>query len=136
MLHFTFGDEPYQEGESVDIQCSVSTGDIPINITWWFEGKLLTSTDDVTIANIGRRASALSIDQVSWKHVGKYTCIGKNRAGLASHSSVLLVNGLSVLKYFPVNIGIFFQYFSVTAPKKFPQLKYLNIFKIYLLYLF
>ncbi|XP_014244427.1 Down syndrome cell adhesion molecule-like protein Dscam2 isoform X3 [Cimex lectularius] len=91
ILPFNFGDEPFAEGEGVSMQCMVSTGDLPINITWWFNDEPI-KFDDISIAPLGRRGSALSIDQVSWKHVGNYTCIGSNKAGNSTHTSELLVN--------------------------------------------
>ncbi|XP_024082580.1 Down syndrome cell adhesion molecule-like protein Dscam2 isoform X25 [Cimex lectularius] len=91
ILPFHFGDEPFAEGESVSMQCSVSTGDLPINITWQFNNKSL-NFDDVSVSPFGKKASAISIDQVTWKHVGNYTCLGSNRAGQSSHTAELLVN--------------------------------------------
>ncbi|XP_024082581.1 Down syndrome cell adhesion molecule-like protein Dscam2 isoform X26 [Cimex lectularius] len=91
ILAFDFGDEPFAEGDGVSIQCMVSTGDLPINITWWFNDMPL-NYDDVSIGPMGRRGSSLSIDQVSWKHVGNYTCIASNKAGLSTHSAELFVN--------------------------------------------
>lgn len=95
MHPFTFGDEPYEKGQSVSTQCSVTSGDLPINITWLFNNEPLKNSD-VTVSAIGRRASAISIDQVSWEHVGNYTCIGENRAGKSSFTAQLFVNGTTL----------------------------------------
>lgn len=106
MLPFTFGDEPYEKGQSVSSQCSVSSGDLPIRITWLFNNEPL-KYPDVAVSSIGRRASAISIDQVSWEHVGNYTCIGENRAGGASYTAELFVNGIG---YELINFCLLFFY--------------------------
>lgn len=41
----------------------------------------------------GKRGSILSIDSVSHAHAGKYTCVAKNKAGEATYSADLNVNG-------------------------------------------
>ncbi|XP_024082571.1 Down syndrome cell adhesion molecule-like protein Dscam2 isoform X10 [Cimex lectularius] len=91
ILPFQFGEEPFAEGEGVSVQCTISTGDLPINITWHFNKEPLTF-DDVYISPLGRRSSAINIEQVSWKHAGNYTCSAMNNAGYTIFSSELLVN--------------------------------------------
>ena len=113
MLPFTFGDEPYEKGQSVSTQCSVSSGDLPINISWQFNNRPLTNKD-VNISPIGKRASAISIDQVSWEHVGNYTCVGENRAGRASFSAELFVNGLfSKTSFLQLLFRMYFLFLSI-----------------------
>ncbi|XP_039283578.1 Down syndrome cell adhesion molecule-like protein Dscam2 isoform X43 [Nilaparvata lugens] len=92
MKPFTFGDEPLKQGQSASVQCAISDGDLPINITWWLNGVQLMSGDDVQIAKFGKRASSLNIDVVEHHHVGNYTCTGQNAAGISSYSAALTVN--------------------------------------------
>lgn len=93
MKPFSFGDDPLEAGQSASVQCAISDGDLPINITWSFNGELLESTDDISIAMIGRKSSGINIDIVSHKHAGNYTCTGVNAAGNSSFTAVLNVNG-------------------------------------------
>lgn len=93
---FTFGSDPYQAEEFVSVTCSVSHGDLPINITWLFNGQPFESSEDIIIAKSGRRMSILSIESVSGNHMGNYSCIGTNLAGFDIHSSFLIVNGLNI----------------------------------------
>lgn len=95
MKPFSFGDDPLEEGQSASVQCSISEGDLPLNISWTFNSEPLESKDDVTISAIGRRASSLNIEDVSHKHAGNYTCIGNNLGGVSSFTAVLNVNGLN-----------------------------------------
>lgn len=111
MLPFTFGEEPYEKGQSVSSQCSVSSGDLPIKISWLFNNDPLNHPD-ITVSAIGRRASAISIDQVSWEHVGNYTCLGENRAGKASFTAHLFVNGIIYFHYFRVCTNFHYSWFG------------------------
>lgn len=80
--------------ESVSIACSISLGDLPINITWFLNGKNVREMDDIITSGFGKRGSSLGIDSVSAKHAGKYTCLAQNQAGNASYTAELIVNGL------------------------------------------
>ncbi|KAG8244654.1 hypothetical protein J6590_017599 [Homalodisca vitripennis] len=95
MMTFTFGEDPFEAGQSTSVQCMVSSGDLPLNIEWTFNGKTVTpSQRDLSTVKIGQRGMVLNIDAVSARHAGNYTCIGRNSAGSASYTAQLLVNGL------------------------------------------
>lgn len=96
-MPFSFGSEPYQAGQFISAQCTVTTGDVPLMITWTFNGVPLVSSNSVSIAKSGQRLSTLAIESVSENHAGNYTCIGKNNAGIDSHTAELRVNGSLVL---------------------------------------
>ena len=90
MMPFTFGDDPLESSQSTTVQCSITTGDFPLNIEWLFNGKPISDLEDIIVSKISKRAGALSIESVSAKHVGNYTCIGRNAAGNASYTACLL----------------------------------------------
>lgn len=52
--------------------------------------------EGVTILR-GKKLSALSLESVSFESAGEYTCVAKNRAGVARFSAHLNVNGLSLV---------------------------------------
>lgn len=93
-MPFSFGDEPSNYGDSASIQCSVTSGDFPIDIIWLLSGRPI---DDglVSIGKMGKRLSILNIDAVTARHAGNYTCLASNLAGAVDHSDVLIVNGLN-----------------------------------------
>lgn len=93
MIPFTFGDDPLEAGEPISIQCMIPAGDLPLNISWTFNGESVAKHNDIRTTANGKRASAISIDVVSEKNIGNYTCWGENRAGKTSHTASLLVNG-------------------------------------------
>lgn len=93
MVPFTFGNKPLQEGTPATLQCTVSEGDLPLHITWLFNGEEIEDSESVSISKLGRRASALIIDSVTSANVGNYTCSVKNPVGSETYTSSLLVNG-------------------------------------------
>lgn len=49
----------------------------------------------VTVGQMNRRISSLSIDSVDAEHSGEFTCIARNSAGEARYSCVLNINGIT-----------------------------------------
>ncbi|XP_039751106.1 Down syndrome cell adhesion molecule-like protein Dscam2 isoform X5 [Pararge aegeria] len=89
---FTFGDEPANAGDTVGLQCMVTKGDVPLNITWYLNGKDVNKIQGITVTKIGHKSSSVSIDSVSFIHTGSYTCYVRNQAGDANYSTELVVN--------------------------------------------
>lgn len=87
-------DGPANAGDSVQIACYVSKGDIPLRIEWHFQGDGMSShAMGVRTAMFGEKANILAIDSVGPGNRGEYTCTASNLAGVANHSTILLVNG-------------------------------------------
>ncbi|XP_077274879.1 Down syndrome cell adhesion molecule 1 isoform X11 [Temnothorax americanus] len=100
---FTFGDEAANAGEMATVQCAVIKGDLPIDIIWSFNGRMIDIANgafdehnydnpDIVISRSSKRASQLTIESVAARHAGEYSCTASNTAGTATHSSVLSVN--------------------------------------------
>lgn len=96
MASFSFGDKPLQEGDSVSVQCSVTSGDLPISIFWFYNSLPIENSEFITISRLGKRVNALTIDSVSHSFVGNYTCLGRNLAGEVMETAALVVNGWSI----------------------------------------
>jgi len=92
-MPFVFGDEAANAGDMVVVQCAVLKGDLPMQVSWAFNGKSLTSGGGVDISHSNKRISSLTIDAVNAHHVGEYTCLAKNKAAKVNHTAVLNVNG-------------------------------------------
>lgn len=85
------------------IACVVSSGDMPIRITWHKDGQLIVpgSASGVGIET-KEFMSSLQISKVTLKHNGNYTCIASNAAATVSWERQLIVTGewpLSKIKY-------------------------------------
>lgn len=75
-------------------QCAVS-GDLPINISWWFNGQPISLVNEISTSVVNRRISVLEIESIKAFHVGNYTCLGMNQVGNVTHTAQLLVNGVN-----------------------------------------
>lgn len=82
------------------VQCAVTTGDLPLNITWKYPGDHeVTSVQDsrrpkVTVTTMGARAAMLSIDILMAEHAGNYSCVASNAAAATSYTAELHINGV------------------------------------------
>lgn len=90
----SFGEEPVNAGDLVSVQCVVTKGDFPLEITWIFDSRPIQSYHgDVIVSDTGKRVKQLIIDSVAARHAGEYTCVASNVAGSTSYSAMLDVNG-------------------------------------------
>ena len=97
IVPISFGKEIFDEGDYAQVSCVVSSGDLPLQITWSLQGHRVQggSKTGISTAPMGPRASFLSIQSVSNQHSGVYTCTARNSAGFSSYSTNLIVNGKS-----------------------------------------
>lgn len=86
-------DQALFSGESVQMMCHSSKGDTPLEVYWEFNGKRL-SKELGTFSKVGDRSSVLVLPSVTGAHTGNYTCIAKNRAGVASYTTILKIIGI------------------------------------------
>lgn len=95
IVPFYFGEVPSNPGDTAVVNCVVTKGDVPLNISWTFSSETVDSSQqrDIITAPIGPRASILTINSVSANHQGNYTCIVQNAAGRAEYVATLVVNG-------------------------------------------
>lgn len=84
-------------GETVSVQCTISGGDLPVQVSWTFNGAPLEPYLEIITKKLGKRINNLMIDSVSAKHAGNYTCIVENAAGVAHQSSELVVIGNNLI---------------------------------------
>ncbi|XP_043064024.1 Down syndrome cell adhesion molecule-like protein Dscam2 isoform X28 [Drosophila ficusphila] len=89
---FNFGEESMSYGEFVNVQCTISGGDLPVNITWTLNNQPFEDYLEILTTKRGKRINELTIEAVSAKHAGNYSCIAENRAGIVNHTAELKVN--------------------------------------------
>jgi Immunoglobulin domain len=91
---FNVDDEPLHLDDFFQIVCSVIHGDSPFTFEWLFQNETIENSVDTKIVN-SKRTSILSIESVSYKHTGSYTCKVRNKAGASYLTAALVVEGLS-----------------------------------------
>lgn len=91
---FDFGDHAVNFEESVSVNCLIYLGDLPMDITWLFNGNPINAYTGVSIVKGGKKASILTIDSVHGGHAGNYTCKARNDADAAEYTAELIVNGI------------------------------------------
>nr|XP_040576477.1 Down syndrome cell adhesion molecule-like protein Dscam2 isoform X20 [Lepeophtheirus salmonis] len=89
---FSFANEVMNEGDFAQISCVITSGDLPLLITWSFHGNTIGTNTGIATTNLGPRMSVLAINSVNYSHQGKYTCQAKNKAGIRTHTAELKVN--------------------------------------------
>ncbi|XP_060529783.1 cell adhesion molecule Dscam2 isoform X37 [Cylas formicarius] len=93
ILHFEFGEESVNSGDSASLTCSISKGDLPMTIMWRHNNiSLMSDLYGVMVSRVAKKLSTLSIDSVQAEHTGTYTCVAENAAGRAMYSADLHVN--------------------------------------------
>lgn len=94
---FDFGDEPVDTLSMATVNCAVVKGDTPMSIGWLFNGAVVQGGyDGITMTKNGQRISMLAIEVVGPQHAGNYSCIARNRAGEAQHTTELKVIGIDI----------------------------------------
>lgn len=81
------------EGQYVQVSCTISEGDLPLDIKWKLNEEDISRFPEITVSNLGKRSSVLIIENVSHLLAGNYTCVARNDAGTSRYSTELLVNG-------------------------------------------
>ncbi|KAK7068699.1 hypothetical protein SK128_024055 [Halocaridina rubra] len=92
-----FGELTFFEGDLAHATCVLRKGDLPIKLTWMFDGKELFDSDDIQILNVGRKTSILTLDPVQAYHQGTYSCSARNDAGTDLVETQLVINGTEVI---------------------------------------
>lgn len=93
IVPFAFDKGPAKSGQDITITCTVSDGDLPLDIKWLLNDKPVDSYPSINSAKFGKRNMVLSIESVTADHTGNYTCQASNKAGSVSFSTDLQVYG-------------------------------------------
>lgn len=89
----------------------MTSGDLPIELKWLLNERPVSEMFGVSTAKLGKRTYALTIDSVSGKHAGNYTCEATNMAGVDRFSAALVVNG--IIKPLSCSMGYNGQQFDI-----------------------
>lgn len=98
IIPFSFDGEA-NSGDNAQLTCHVSKGDRPLQLSWSFHGRELSSHMGLATTKIGDSISVLVIASVAAGHSGNYTCTARNPAGVANHTATLQVNGMATADF-------------------------------------
>ncbi|GFV37584.1 down syndrome cell adhesion molecule-like protein Dscam2 [Trichonephila clavipes] len=82
------------EGKRATVTCVVSSGDLPIRISWMKDGQPLPDDLRGSISTVNEFTSTLSFSSVSQIHNGNYTCIASNPVASRNHTATMIVKGV------------------------------------------
>lgn len=89
---FSF-EEDANSGDSVQLSCYISKGDLPLKITWLFNGKPIFAHLGIVTTAFGARSNMLTVPSLTGENGGTYTCVATNAAGSTNFSTALNVHG-------------------------------------------
>lgn len=95
ILPFTFPTE-VQEGQLLQVTCTVTTGDEPVTLQWYKDDMPLMSSPKFMINKVDSKMSFLILRAVSMEHTGTYTCLAFNPVGQQRSSAELWVKGNNI----------------------------------------
>ena len=74
IVPFSFGRDIFDEGEYAQVSCVISSGDLPLSITWSLQGVSVQGGAEtgISTAPMGTRASFLSIQSAGSQHSKVY----------------------------------------------------------------
>ena len=85
--------EEVEEGQLLQVSCTITKGDEPLTLQWFMNGVPIVSSQKFAINNIGSRMSLLVLNGVGAEHSGTYSCVAFNQVGEARVDSNLRVKG-------------------------------------------
>lgn len=88
------------------MNCLVTSGDLPIEIEWLFEGAPVNYAAGIAVLRGGKRTSLLTIDSVHAGHAGNYSCTARNKAASSEFSAALVVNGWKCRNYLQLETNL------------------------------
>ena len=80
-----------EEGQKITLTCSVRKGSPPLEFSWTKDGRKLQSNPNLSFHN-QEDFSFLTIKNIQTADRGNYACQVKNKFGIGSHATELLVN--------------------------------------------
>ena len=92
IIPFNF-EQHIRAGSLVQVTCTVSEGDSPVEIRWTVHGEQIRTSTGIFTQRISERTSIMSINSVGAEHRGSYSCQASNAAGVVNVTRKLNVNG-------------------------------------------
>lgn len=94
-----------KEGERTSIMCSVTSGDPPITIQWYKDGRLIDDRSSLSfqIVSITEYVSTLIITRLDKYYSGNYTCKSSNTWSSTNYTATLMVRSKPTFALKPIS---------------------------------
>lgn len=86
-------------GERASLTCSIIKGDMPLNLSWRKNDRLIDSSLHMSVKHVDQYNSILVIENLRSEHTGNYSCVVRNLAAEVEISQTILVNGKDAIEY-------------------------------------
>lgn len=90
---FAFDQNGLNGGTSSKIFCTITDGDLPVQIRWYKDEEPFQANDKKRVLMLDDRTSVLSLNKLDLEDSGTYVCRANNSAGLTHYSTMLRVKG-------------------------------------------
>lgn len=101
---FSFDQNGLNGGTSTKIVCTITAGDLPVQIDWFKDDAPLVESDKNKILLLDDTTSMLSMKKLDLEDSGTYTCQATNSAGITKYSTMLRVKGIDVRIFLPLTV--------------------------------
>ncbi|ESO07942.1 hypothetical protein HELRODRAFT_190821 [Helobdella robusta] len=79
-------------GDRISVSCVMGSGDLPMTLEWRKDGDVIDQNLEVKVQQSGPYSSFLSIEYVTPRHNGNYTCIISNEGASNNYTSYLHID--------------------------------------------
>ncbi|XP_039278210.1 Down syndrome cell adhesion molecule-like protein Dscam2 isoform X4 [Nilaparvata lugens] len=104
---FQFPDN-LQEGHRAQVSCTIISGDFPVDISWYKDGRPLTQEPDVQ-QQVHQFVNALFFSKLGAHHSGHYTCIARNAAAQTNFTAKLIIKVAPTWAIEPQDVSVLYQ---------------------------
>lgn len=83
------------QGQRYTILCSVSKGDLPVEIRWYKDGQSIKVPDfpGINVIHVSQFSSNLVFESLRPDHRGNYSCEASNGAGSVTFNGSMIIHG-------------------------------------------
>ncbi len=80
-------------GKRLRTVCTVTEGDLPIDLFWRKDGAPLLASGALSVQRIDEYTSLLSVSYLDTSHAGNYSCVAANAIAEFARAAVLTIRG-------------------------------------------
>ena len=83
----------FQKDDEITLYCSAKQGTLPVTFEWFHRGQPIQSEDNLSILNLSKKTSTLTVKSASIEHGGVFSCKVTNEFDSSTSSIEINVEG-------------------------------------------